>query len=325
MANAPEILDNSAEGVVSELTNLFNPPPTQVSVVSSWSDTYLPSNPLSKNTPVIFRVPSSDRWVDLSNVWLTTKIKLTFEDGDLPDFTQLYDNTGEEIPHVATDSFPNVGTINMPAVTWIKNMEMNLGNYKIDTNDDFGLTQYVLNTLNASAEAKKTVLAMAGWGEEEHNVPLSERFKANRDKFAKSKTVEFSARLVGGVFDIQHLLPSFTDITIKLTPQSDDFFCLVYAPEQRKARFEIVDCRLSVRKSKLSESVASSLIDEHHRNPLIYRFNRCVMRSIYVNGGQYTLPYHRVSHMYAAQRAVVFFGNPKHINGKKNKKNQNSE
>ena len=59
----------------------FAGPPMQMSHIASFNQTYDPTNAITDTSPIIFNIPASSHFIDLSKTRLKIRVKITGDDG----------------------------------------------------------------------------------------------------------------------------------------------------------------------------------------------------------------------------------------------------
>ena len=59
----------------------FAGPPMQMSHIASWNQTFDPINAITETSPIIFNIPASSNFIDLSQTRLKIRVKLTDDKG----------------------------------------------------------------------------------------------------------------------------------------------------------------------------------------------------------------------------------------------------
>jgi hypothetical protein len=177
MDASAQVFQGSKGSVSTELTDLFHPPPVQISIKNSQWAEYEPVQHVDNKQPTIFVVNSGENFLDFSQMYLYCKMKIQYTDG-----SKLKDDD-------------NIATVNCPLFSQFTSHKIYNGNEEISSVELFNYNQLVLQLLNNSRETKATALAMSGFFEEQipkqHNTDNSSVFKKLKSVFQKSKEKEF--------------------------------------------------------------------------------------------------------------------------------------
>nr|CAD2188668.1 unnamed protein product [Meloidogyne enterolobii] len=109
-------IDRDSINSITNALDFFQVPPTNVSISSSKVFEILPSNPVT-DTPIHFKIHSSQNYIDLSKVYLFTEFRIKKESED-----------GKLVKLAATD---NVAPIQLIGQTFINNMRITVNGREI--------------------------------------------------------------------------------------------------------------------------------------------------------------------------------------------------
>ncbi len=250
-----------------ESLDSFAYPDVQKSIIdSSYVEVY-PSTTITQNTPIIFEyiIPNGD-WVDLSNIWIKTKIKLKHNvETVVPDDT-----------HVAPICYP--------ALTVYKTIKFFINETLVEHITDHHILAYLYCILSTSNEAQNTILASGGYFKLDSNYSSFQGncFSKLQEMFEKSKVVNCMGRLASGIFDTRHFLPSGTKLRFEMFPTEMEKFVIDFS-DTSEVDYEIKGANLEIREVTLTPNLNSALLEKFETNSIKIPCNRVVMRTVYVN------------------------------------------
>ena len=238
---------HSCECVKSEL-DLFAVPPTQTSIESgAWLE-YNPLSSLTHMLPIEFSVlGSGQEYIDLANTMLYAKVQITrANDANI-------DNTD------------HVGPVNLVLQSLFSEVDFKLNDALISsTNNTYAYRAYLETLLSFGPAAKSSQLTAslfykdtAGHMDETdptnvncRNLGLKKRYRY----FEDSRVVDMMGPLHCDMFFQDRYLPSDVGFKLRLV-RNRDAFCLMSDDAQANYKLKISECKLYVRKVKLSPAV----------------------------------------------------------------------
>ena len=236
----------SSECLKSEL-DIFSVPPTQTSIESGNYVEYNPISSINDGSPIEFVISGSGQdYIDLANTQLYVKLDV-----------RKADNT----PIVAADQ---VGPINLLLHSLFSEVDVKLNDVLItSTNNMYAYRAYLETLLSYGSDAKSSHLSSALYCKDEadkmdHTDPLpaasNSGLKKRYSYISEGKTVDLLGRLHSDLFYQSKFLPNDVTIRIRLI-RSKNNFCLMSATPAENYKIHISDCKIFVRKVKLSPSV----------------------------------------------------------------------
>src|SRR5438132_825708 len=236
----------SCECLKSEL-DIFSVPPTQTSIESGGYVEYNPISSINDVSPIEFVISGSGQdYIDLTNAQLYVKFDV-----------RQADNT----PIVAASQ---VGPVNLLLHSLFSEVDVKLNDVLItSTNNTYAYRAYLETLLTYGSESKSTQLSSSLYYKDTPdkmddadplvataNVGLKKRYAY----ISEGKTVDLLGRLHTDLFYQQKFLPNDVTIRIRLI-RSKNNFCLMSATPNDNFKIHISDCKIFVRKVKLSPSV----------------------------------------------------------------------
>ena len=136
-------IDASSDNSINSALDLFNTPPTDVSVSSSAYREYLTLNPIN-STPFHFKIHPITSFIDLSKCYIFTELKiLRLKDGGVRE---------------NLDANDVVAPIQIPGATFIKNLTITINGREVfNANQLFSYKVYLDTELNYPVVAKVSI------------------------------------------------------------------------------------------------------------------------------------------------------------------------
>ncbi|KAL3114375.1 hypothetical protein niasHT_013665 [Heterodera trifolii] len=269
-------IDNDSVNSITNALDLFNVPPTNVSVSSSKVFELLPSNPLT-DTPYHFKLHSSQNFIDLSKCYLLTEFRIRKENEN----GQLVNLVGEEA----------VTPIQMIGQTFIRNIRMSINGREIfNSNALMAYKTYFSHELSYSTVAKDSHLNAAGYYRDTDLI-LEDGVgcEARRNLFSNSKTVQCIAKLDADLFNQPLYLVNFCELDVEILPNSSNFLIIVgnAAAAATRYHFEIVGLKMYVKKVSLMDGLALDIARKLEVKPARYAVRKTMMKSLFISQGRF--------------------------------------
>ena len=266
----------SCECLKSEL-DIFSVPPTQTSIESGSYVEYNPISSITDGSPIEFVISGSGQdYIDLANTQLYVKLDV-----------RKADNT-------AIVAASQVGPVNLLLHSLFSEVDVKLNDVLItSTNNTYAYRAYLETLLTYGSESKSTQLSSSLYYKDTPdkmddadplvataNVGLKKRY----GYISEGKTVDMLGRLHTDLFYQQKFLPNDVTIRIRLI-RSKNNFCLMSATPDDNFKIHISDCKIFVRKVKLSPSVFVAHAKALERGNAKYPLHRVVCKTFTVPRG----------------------------------------
>ena len=236
----------SCECAKSEL-DLFSVPPTQTSIESASYVEYNPISSLSDGSPIEIVISGSGQdYIDLGSTQLYVKLEICKADS------------------TAIDGNSQVGPINLLLHSLFSEVEVKLNDVLItSTNNTYAYRAYLETLLSYGGDAKSSQLTSALFykdiaGNMDDANPLhataNSALKKRHSFFTNGRTVDLIGRIHADIFYQPKYLPNDVTVRIRLLRNKNNF-CLMSATPNENYKARIRDCKIYVRKVKLSPSV----------------------------------------------------------------------
>ena len=266
----------SSECLKSEL-DIFSVPPTQTSIESGSYVEYNPISSINDGSPIEFVISGSGQdYIDLANTQLYVKLDV-----------RRADNT-------AIVAASQVGPINLLLHSLFSEVDVKLNDVLItSTNNTYAYRAYLETLLSYGSEAKSTQLSSALYYKDEAGkmddvdptaALCNSGLKKRHAYISEGKTVDLLGRIHADLFYQQKFLPNDVTIRIRLI-RSKNNFCLMSATPNDNYKIRISDCKIYVRKVKLSPSVFVAHAKALERGNAKYPLHRVVCKTFTVPGG----------------------------------------
>jgi hypothetical protein len=237
----------SCECTKSEL-DIFQIPATQTSVESGSVTEYNPVSAIAHGLPIEFYIQGSGQeYIDLANTQLYVRTKITLGNGD------------------AITPAHHVGPINLTLHSLFSEVDFKLNDTLISsTNNTYAYRAYLETLLSYGTDAKASQLTSAlyykdtaGQMEVADPTPVNTANQGLRKRysfFSNGGIVDMIDKLHVDMCFQERFLPSDVGMRIRLVRQKDAFV-LMSDVAQPGFKIQIMECKLLVRKVKLSPSV----------------------------------------------------------------------
>ena len=237
----------SCECAKSEL-DIFLVPPTQTSIESGGWVEYNPISSIADGTAIEFSVGGSGQdYIDLANTQLYVRV-------------QLMKNNNTRI-----DLNDHVAPVNLFLHSLFSEVDLKLNDTLVSsTNGTYAYRSYLETLLSFGPAAKKSQLTSALYykdigGSFEDGDPgdvnaLNQGLKSRHALVDNGRVVDMLGCIHSDLFFQDKYLPSDVGMRMRFV-RSKDAFCLMSNTPQQLFKVKILDCKLFVRKVKLSPSV----------------------------------------------------------------------
>lgn len=237
----------SCECAKSEL-DIFVIPPTQTSIESGGYVEYNPISSLTEGTPIEFVVSGGGQdYLDLANTQLFVRAEIV------------------RANNAAITDAHHVGPVNLLLHSLFSEIDVKLNDTVVSsTNNTYMYRSYLENLLSHGPAAKQSQLTaslfykdVAGHMDERnpHDVAtLNTGFKKRHSFFENGGIVDMIGSIHSDLFFQDKYLPCDVGMKIRLV-RNKDSFCLMSSADNAAFKVKIHDCKLFVRKVKLSPSV----------------------------------------------------------------------
>ncbi len=266
----------SCECAKSEL-DIFDVPPTQTSIESSNVIEYNPVATISDGTPIEFNVTGTGQdYLDLANTQLCVRAHIV-----RPNNTPI-------------DQTDQVGPVNLFLQSLFCEVDVSLNETLVtSSNNTYPYRAYLETLLSYGPHAKQSQLTSALYYKDvaDHfedanpNDPnaVNDAFIARSEFTANGRVVDMMGCLHSDLFFQGRYLPSEINMRIRLV-RSRDAFCLMSAAGI-EYKVKIVDCKLLIRKVKLSSSIYVAHAKTLEKGNAKYPIRRVICKTFTVPRG----------------------------------------
>lgn len=264
--------------------DLFTIPGSSFSYKDCQYVSYESTTSISDNGPIVFRIPKTDRYLDLNLTYLKLKFRIVKSDGS----NINRDEVG-----------PAVSMINS-CNSFFSDVQVSF-NEKIVSNDNglYPIRCEIENTINYNSETKNCswlqcdIYAPDDAGRKDEADPRKvdggNRGLATRFDYVKnSKLVTAYTRLHPDVFRMDKVLLNNIDIQVKLT-RSKDSFALMSPDPLPDYKVKIESAQLCVRTAEIDSSILVAHAEALETKTAKYHFTRSEMHSINIPRGHRTI------------------------------------
>ena len=237
---------HSCECAKSEL-DLFSVPPTQTSIESGGWVEYNPISSIADGVPIEFVVGGSGQdYIDLANTQLYARVEIV------------------QANNQAIDNTHHVGPINLLLHSLFSEVDLKLNDTLISsTNNTYAYRAYIETLLSYGPPAKASQLTAALYYKDAatrfedgnpHDAAANTGFKKRHAFFEGGGVVDLMGCIHSDMFFQEKYLPSDVGLRLRLV-RNKNAFCLMSSAQQPAYKIKLHDCKLFVRKIKLSPSV----------------------------------------------------------------------
>jgi hypothetical protein len=237
---------HSCECAKSEL-DLFTVPPTQTSIESGGWVEYNPISSIADGVPIEFVVGGSGQdYIDLANTQLYVRAEIV------------------QANNAAIDNTHQVGPVNLLLHSLFSEVDLKLNDTLVSsTNNTYAYRAYIETLLSYGQSAKTSQLTASLYYKDDATLmddgnPLAAAanngLKKRHSFFDNGGIVDMIGCLHSDLFFQEKYLPSDVGIKLRLV-RSKNAFCLMSNVAQPAFKIKIHDCKLFIRKIKLSPSV----------------------------------------------------------------------
>ena len=228
--------------------NLFSMPETDISVTDSKFITIMPNTPVRDNTPdIIFHVPATqileNRYYDLGNSYLLTKLKVTKNDGS------------------ALAPSDDVAPANLMHYMAFKNCIVSVQGNIISNSNNMYSYRGILPEILAKSEGEKTstMTAMLYYKDTtpEDFTSSNTGYVARKALAAGSKTFDVVGRLASSLFEQERWIIPGVTIDVQLTKNSSDFSLVSKVTTSNPYKFSFEECTLYLKVRTVNQDIVN--------------------------------------------------------------------
>nr|CAD2186061.1 unnamed protein product [Meloidogyne enterolobii] len=266
-------IDRDSLDTITNAVEIFQVPPTNVTISSSKTFEILPSNPLT-DTPFHFKIHSSENFIDLSKCYLFTEFRIRKE------------NANGQYVNITLDE--NVAPIQMIGNTFINNMRISINGREIfNSNSLYAYKTYFSHELSYSLGAKSSHLNASGYyydsGVSQEAGPS---FNSRKSLFTNSRTAQFISKLDADLFNQPQYLVNHCEVDIEILPNDTKFLLIAPLPigaQPTRLFFEVVSCKLYVKKLDLMDGLALDIARRLDVKPARYAIRKTMMKPLFIS------------------------------------------
>lgn len=303
---------------MSEL-DLFSLPPTNVGVVQTRTVEVPPTNTLTDDSPIEFRIQNSRNFIDLKRTYLCLNFKIKMADGtDIPQSWKRPKVVGGKVEEEEVKEL-TVGPVQMIGCSVVKNFIFSINGVAIgDANGNQAYRSYFESEFLLPEEARKCQLQSAGYFlDDTFDTHKGKGHLARMEMCKLSKNVQVIAPLHIDMARQGRLLLPFLDIKLTVYLNSPDFFLESFDGSAANTfKFEILSAKLLVSEWELHEDVANSvekmLLTGH---PVQYPLSQTALRTVYIEEGRTTAPENVIWSSILPSRVLVALCETSALNG----------
>lgn len=306
------IHEKSQECAVSNL-DIFSVPMSQTSIDSCTYSEYHPISNITDGAPIEFSISGTGlEYIDLQNTQLYVKLKVV-------------QGTGANLAANA-----QVSPVNLLLHSLFSQIDVSLNeNLVSSSHNTYPYKAYLQTLLSYGQNAKSSQLTTAMYyadtaGKMDEINPHAEadalgnkNLKTRHKLIGESKTVDMVGRLHVDLFFQDKYLLSETNVRLRLL-RNKDAFCLM-AAENSNYKIKILECKLLVRKVKLSPTVYMGHTKALNIGTAKYPIRRVVCKSFTIPAGNYDFTHENMFQGQCPTRLIIGLVSNEAFNGVYNK------
>jgi hypothetical protein len=250
-------------------TDLFNLPPTNISVVSGDYQQLTPTAALvgNQNGVIGFRIEKSNSFLDLRDTFLYVKARIVKRDGSA----------------ILADEIIAPG--NLFLHTLFKEVKIKFNSTPVVSADGYYAYQaWMRNQLKVSAGAKESELSKEIYykdTEPDDTSSTNYGFQKRLALAAGGKSFEMIGKIAHDIFEQERLIPNNVDVDIEFTRNTADFCLQTDSANTNDYRVDIQEMNLYVKRRVLEQDLFNSIQQKFKKGNLAkYPVARTAMRAL---------------------------------------------
>jgi len=301
-----KLIDSGSVPSTKSELDLFQIPPTQVSVTKSqWREVQL-KNPCTNAGPYEFHISPDPQMLHLNKNYLFTELKIVrANDGDLVHGQQIPAGDG------AIDPNDHVGPINLIAKTFFRQVQVYINGTQIfDSGDKYAYKAYLETELNYGEDAKKSQLQMAIYHKDVPNnagaidAVDNAGLQARMQYFIRDNTVQLMSPIHCDLFMQDRYLLNNVDLRVTLH-RNPDVFSLMSFAANAGYKFQVTAMRWYVKGVDILPSVSLGVERTLQRYTAKYPVRRVEVKSFHVSAGRRETPENALFNGQIPRRVIV--------------------
>lgn len=261
------------EQVLPSELNIFEPPSLSAPFQKVQYVEYRSASPLNDGGPIQFIIPpTANQFIDLKRTLLHVEAKIVRTDGK--------DLDGDD----------KWGPINLTLHSFFKQVDVELQQQLVSSNQLYGYKAYLDTILGYNAEAGDTYLQSQMWYKDQtgtmdvHIDPRVNRGLHKRSLLFKNGTADMEGPLMSDVCQQDRLILNNVEVNVKLWPNRNEFFIMT---SKDHLKIEFQEVYLKVCKVTPVPSITFGLMETLKDKPALYPFIRTEARSFQLQAGQF--------------------------------------
>lgn len=284
--SCPQKISESSQLAFNSALNIFNVPPTNVSVARSYFAEILPLSAIDQTAPIQFRLFNDNLWTDMSRIYLMLELSIQkFHAGNWVAIVQGTD----------TDLAP----IQAIGQTFIQQLKVQVGNVDVyDSGTLYPYRCYLTTELSYPECVKRTFLASIGYHiSTKQDDAADAGFVKRQQRFDGGKTVQTYSRLDFDLGNQELYLLNNVDAIFTIYRAKNEFLLqnlsapnlLGGAPPQY--RLFLHNTKLYVKMIDVQPSLNIAIYQQLERQAAKYPIRRTEIRSTFLSAGRRELDY----------------------------------
>ncbi len=290
-------IDAKSFPVAKQELNLFSIPPTQVAIVHTYPLTFFPKNPLNGNNPILFEIPGSPHFTDVSANRLYFKFRITRNDGtDMQCQGQNPRDWAAPINYILNTLWSQMKIYTGGRLLW-------------DSADLYHYKSLVEAALGFSKLWKDSYLRTAYYLED-HPGQMNAVGNNNAGAMNRGRQVQNSrvAEVLGSLhadpFNQDKLWPPYLPFSIELFRNSNTF--VVNTERNHQYKLEIIEICLQMQIVETVPSLTLAFEKQLAKTGAKYPIRRSEIKVLHVHAGRTDLPMTQIHTGQIPRRIIVF-------------------
>jgi hypothetical protein len=277
--SCPKKLSESSALAFNSALNIFQVPPTNVSVNRSYFREILPLTTISQESPYLFRLFNDNLWSDMSRVYLFLELSIEKY------FTAAGVSRWQPID--VDDSV--VGGIQSLGQTFVQQLKVEVSNTEVyNSGPLYPYRIYMTNELSYSHNVKANFLACSGYyPTEAHDEVTDDGFLSRCTIFKEGKKAQFMSRLDFDLGNQELYFLNNTDTLFTIYRSKDNFLLQnLKDNDTTKFRLYLHDIKLYVKMIEVQPSLNLSIYKMLEKQPATYALRRTEIKNCFLTAGR---------------------------------------
>nr|CAD2169966.1 unnamed protein product [Meloidogyne enterolobii] len=155
-----------------------------------------------------------------------------------------------------------------------------------NSNSLYAYKTYLSHEFSYPSTAKNSHLNSAGYyGNNELTLEAGSGFATRKALFTSSRTAQFLSKIDADLFNQPLYLVNHCEVDIEIIPNDTNF--VLIGQRGTRYHFEILNCKLYVKKVDLMDGLGLDIARKLETNPARYAIRKTMMKSLFISPGRY--------------------------------------